>query len=85
MSVRFNLDNQADRRAWDYLQSVSGSRNKAVIDALCLASGGSIQLCDIEQLFQKYLSGAANLPPQLPSISEEESALLDELDNFMGM
>ena len=34
MSLRFNLDNEFDRRAWEHLQSFPGSRNKAAIDAL---------------------------------------------------
>lgn len=86
MSIRFNLDNISDRRAWDYLQSVSGSKSKAVIDALCAAADGSIRLNDIEQLFQKYLSSAV-IQAQTdlsPAISDEESALLDELDSFLG-
>lgn len=85
MSIRFNLDNISDCRAWDYLQSVSGSRNKAVIDALCFATNGGLQLSDIEQLFQKYLSGTVIQAQTdlLPAISDEESALLDELDSFM--
>lgn len=34
MSLRFNLENESDRKAWKHLQSVSDSKNKAVIDAL---------------------------------------------------
>lgn len=84
MSVRFNLDNTADRRAWEYLQSVSGSKNKAVIEALCAAVDGCLRLGDIEQLFQKYLSGAVVQQVESSAISEEESTLLDSLDSFMG-
>ena len=34
MSLRFNLDNESDRKAWEHLQSIPASKNKAVIDAL---------------------------------------------------
>lgn len=28
MSLRFNLDNEADRKAWELLQNLSGSKTK---------------------------------------------------------
>ena len=34
MSLRFNLAREDDRKAWEYLQSLSSSRNKAVIEAI---------------------------------------------------
>ena len=34
MSLRFNLDNEADRKAWELLQNLSCSKNKAIISAI---------------------------------------------------
>lgn len=34
MSLRFNLDNKADRSAWEYLKNITDSKNKAVITAV---------------------------------------------------
>ena len=33
--LRFNLDKERDRKAWDILQSVPGSRNAYILDAVC--------------------------------------------------
>lgn len=34
MSLRFNLDNEAERKAWEYLKNATDSKNKAVITAI---------------------------------------------------
>ena len=34
MSLRFNLDNEADRSAWEHLKNVTDSKNKAIIAAV---------------------------------------------------
>lgn len=34
MSLRFNLDNEADRKAWEHLKNTANSKNKAVITAI---------------------------------------------------
>lgn len=34
MSLRFNLDNEADRKAWEHLKITADSKNKAVITAI---------------------------------------------------
>jgi hypothetical protein len=85
MSVRFNLDNQADRRAWDYLQSVSGSRNKAVIDALC-AYGDNSTITEIVRSTIRECLQDVTVSPAEPAlqITEDESDLLDSLDAFLG-
>ncbi len=35
VKIRFNLDKENDRRAYDYLQSTEKSYSKAVISAIC--------------------------------------------------
>ena len=34
MSLRFNLDNEADRKAWEHLKNTANSKNKAVISEI---------------------------------------------------
>lgn len=34
MSLRFNLDNEADRKAWEHLKNAADSKNKAVITVI---------------------------------------------------
>jgi hypothetical protein len=85
MSVRFDLDRDADRRAWDYLQSVSGSRNKAVIDALCAYGDNSAIAEIVRSTIQECLQNVtvSHTEPAL-QITEDESDLLDSLDAFLG-
>lgn len=33
--LRFNLDKERDQEAWEILQSVPGSRNAYILDAVC--------------------------------------------------
>ena len=33
--LRFNLDKERDREAWEVLQSVPGSRNAYILDSVC--------------------------------------------------
>ena len=35
VKIRFNLDNENDRRAYDYLQNAQKSYSKSVISAIC--------------------------------------------------
>ena len=35
MKIRFNLDKENDRKAYDYLQNAEKSYSKAVISAIC--------------------------------------------------
>ena len=34
MSLRFNLENENDNRAWKHIQSLQESKNRAVIDMI---------------------------------------------------
>lgn len=88
MSLRFNPDRESDRRAWEYLQSVPGSKNKAVIDALNAASEPIAEI--IRQTIRECLSAGAFVPADIPSqtaeaeVSEDEAALFDAMDALMG-
>ena len=35
LNLRFNLNREADRTAWEYIRSHSGSMNKTAIHAIC--------------------------------------------------
>lgn len=85
ISVRFDLNREADRRAWEYLQSVSGSKNKAVIDALCSHSTDSAVAEIIRSTIRECLQGVTvSSAAPAPQITEEENDLLDSLDAFLG-
>lgn len=85
MSVRFDLSREADRKAWEYLQSVSCSKNKAVIDALCTHSSNSAVAEIIRSTIQECLQGVTISPTvSVPQITEEESDLLNSLDAFLS-
>ena len=91
MSLRFNLENESDRRAWEHLQSFPGSRNKAAIDALNAFFEQADTISDlIRETIRECLSAGTFVPADIssqeeePEISEDEEALLDAMDAFMG-
>lgn len=90
MSLRFNLERDADRRAWEYLQGLSTSKNQAVIAAVnaSFAPVNAALKKAIREVIQDCLQNASFVQPPAaePSsaISAEESALLDSLDDFLG-
>ena len=91
MSLRFNLDNESDRKAWEHLRSIPASKNKAVIDALNASFEQANALADlIRQTIRECLSAGTFVSvdvisqKEAPEISEDEAALLDAMDAFMG-
>lgn len=85
LSVRFDLSRETDRKAWEYLQSVNGSKNQAVIDALCTHSNNSTVTEIIRSTIRECLQGiTVSSAVPVPQITEEESELLDSLDAFLG-
>lgn len=91
MSLRFNMDNDSDRKAWEHLQSVPDSKNKAVIDALNASSQQENSIRElIRQTIRECLSAGTFVPADISSqaaeaeVSEDEAALLDAMDAFMG-
>ena len=91
MSLRFNLENESDRRAWEHLQSFPGSRNKAAIDAINAFFEQADTISDlIRETIRECLSAGTFVPADIssqeeePEISEDEEALLDAMDAFMG-
>ena len=90
MSVRFNMEQAAERLAWEHLQSCDTSKNRAVIDAINAFFGQTqIEIVEvIRNTIQDCLKNVAlaqvSEAAQSPTISEEESALLDSLDDLLG-
>ncbi|MGI5849151.1 MAG: hypothetical protein ACOX8Q_03645 [Christensenellales bacterium] len=90
LSIRFNMDNAADRKAWEYLQGSDTSKNKTVIAAINDCFERDRDIADIirqtirESLKDISVVAATDTPAQDQAISEDESSLLDTLDDFLG-
>ena len=89
MSLRFNLNREPDRKAWEYLQSLSTSRNKAVIEAINRLDKPEVSLVQIiettiRNCFKDISVVQAKKEDQSLTLSEEENELLDSLDDFLG-
>lgn len=89
MSLRFNLDNEADRSAWEHLENVADSKNKAVITAINQFYEPHAEITEtIKRTIQECLQNLSVVqtetaqPPE--TLSEEENLLLDSLDDFLG-
>ena len=89
MSLRFNLDNEADRKAWELLQNLSGSKNKAIISAI---NGYFEQENDLAETIRETIMEClrdmsvvqTQAEPTTETLSEEENELMDSLDMFLG-
>ena len=87
-SLRFNLDNEADRRAWEHLQTAPDSKNKAIISAInayCETDGRMETI--IRQTIRECLKDIsvvqAVTEEPTEEISEDENTLMDSLEMFM--
>ena len=87
-SLRFNLDNEADCRAWEHLQSVTDSKNKAIISAINSYFETDVNLEKvIRETIRECLKdisvvqAVADKPTE--EISEDENTLMDSLDMFL--
>ena len=87
MSLRFNLDNEADRKAWELLQNLSDSKNKAIISAI---NGYFEQDNNLAEIVRETIAEClrnisvvqAQVEPTTEKLSEEENELMDSLDMF---
>ena len=87
-SLRFNLDNEADRKAWEHLQSAPDSKNKAIISAInaYFETDGNLEKVIRETIREclkdiSIVQMAAEEPTE--EISEDENTLMDSLEMFM--
>lgn len=87
-SLRFNLDNEADRKAWEHLQSAPDSKNKTIISAInaYFETDGNLEKVIRETLREclKDISVVkAAAEESTEEISEDENTLMDSLDMFL--
>ena len=86
-SLRFNLDNEAERKAWEHLQSVTDSKNKAIISAInaYFETDGNMEKVIRETIREclKDISVVKVAEEPTEEISEDENTLMDSLDLFM--
>ena len=86
-SLRFNLDNEADRRAWEHLQSAPDSKNKAIIASInaYFETEGRMETIIRETIREclKDISVVQAAEEPTEEISEDENTLMDSLDMFM--
>ena len=87
-SLRFNLDNEAERKAWEHLQSAPDSKNKSIIASInaYFETDGNIEKVIRETIREclkdiSVVQAAAKEPAE--EISEDENTLMDSLDLFM--
>lgn len=88
LSLRFNLENETDRKAWEHLQTVTDSKNKAIISAInAYFEQGSNLTEVIRETIKDCLKDVsiAQTAEVLPAekISADENALMDSLDLFL--
>lgn len=89
MSLRFNLDNEADRSAWEHLKNVTDSKNKAVITAVNQFYEPHAEITEtiketIWECLQNFSVVQTKSAQPTETLSEEENLLLDSLDDFLG-
>lgn len=89
MSLRFNLDNEADRKAWEHLKNATDSKNKAVITAINQFYEPYTEIADvIRKTIREYLQNLSVIQMEsaqpTEALSEEENELMDSLDMFLG-
>ncbi|MDD4494803.1 MAG: hypothetical protein PHV32_10760 [Eubacteriales bacterium] len=90
ISVRFNLENDVDCKAWEHLQNAKDSKNSTVISAInAYFQPDTTPIADIIRLtikecFQNIAIVQAEPEENPDTLSEEENSLLDTLDEFLG-
>lgn len=89
MSLRFNLDNEADRKAWKHLKNVTDSKNKAVITAINQFYEPHTEIIEVtRKTIRECLQNLSVIQMEsrqlTERLSEEENLLLDSLDDFLG-
>ena len=89
MSLRFNLDNEADRKAWEYLKNTADSKNKAVITAINQFYEPHTEITEVtRKTIRECLQNLSVIQTEsaqpTEALSEEENELMDSLDMFLG-
>ena len=77
--VRFNLDNEADRKAWDKIHNGSKSANRAIIDAINNSENEIAET--VRTVLNEFFS--AGQPIAMPE-KQQETDLQDVDFDFLG-
>lgn len=84
-SLRFNLENKEELRAWEYLESYKGSKNSVVISAINSYFEPKDDLKEtIRETIRECLKDVQFTSAKTEALSEEENDLLDSVDMFLG-
>lgn len=78
--VRFNLDNETDRKAWEKIHNGSKSANRAIIDAINGNGNDSIAET-VRDVLKEFFS--AGQPIAIPE-KQQETDLQDVDFDFLG-
>ena len=89
MSLRFNLNNEADRKAWEHLKNATDSKNKAVITAINQFYEPPTEVTEvIRKAIRECLQNLSVIQTEsaqpTEALSEEENEVMDSLDMFLG-
>ena len=89
MSLRFSLENETDRKAWEHLQNLPDSKNKAIITAIntYFEQGGNLAEVikqTIKDCFWDVSFVQAQAEPTPEILSEEETEFMDSMEMFLG-
>ena len=89
MSLRFNLNNEADRKAWEHLKNATDSKNKSVITAINQFYEPYTEITEvIRTTIRECLQNLSGIQMEsaqpTDALSEEENELMDSLDMFLG-
>ena len=77
--VRFNLDNEADRKAWQKIHNDSKSANRAIIDAINNIENDSVAET-IRTVLKEFFSSGQPIAIQ----TQQETDLQDVDFDFLG-
>ena len=89
MSLRFNLNNEADRKTWEHLKNATDSKNKSVITAINQFYEPYTEITEvirttIRECLQNLSVIQMESAQPTDALSEEENELMDSLDMFLG-
>ena len=90
ISLRFNLTNDDDSKAWESLQSSPGIKNKIIIDALNEYFAPKENISEVIcQTIRECLSTVTLPEPAGPgkepvTADDDEAAIMDAMADFIG-
>ena len=79
--VRFNLDNEADRKAWEKIHNGGKSANRAIIDAINNSENEIAET--VRTVLKEFFS--AGQPVEMPTPEKQQETDLQDVDfDFLG-